>query len=174
MNSMKTSCAATRRRSAFTLIEVSAVVLIMGLLSGIMIVGAVKATSDTEAQQATLALASVTAVQADFAARYGGYTAWAADLRLPDGPFVTNGPSEGLRSVSLALGVDGTLGMAVSDRADQCVLQTIRPVVAGGQVWNVVTSDAGVGCLGSTALESNTGLTGEGARTLTTPESRIP
>lgn len=159
---------ATRRlraRRAFTLVELAVILLMVSILGTIAIVAVSASRDRNELDQARASIVAVTTAQLDFAARYGTFSAWPADVRVPDGPALTNGPSASIQAVSIALASDGTLGLA-SGNGSRCVLRSVQPVIKGGRTSVDREVDAHEGCSGASALP--------GDAVLTTPTSRVP
>lgn len=152
-----------RRHVALTLIEVAAVVLIVGLLASLATVSVLSSRTNNEQTQARQSIEAVTFVQVEFARRYGTFTAWPDDLSLPEGPELTTGVSRSERTVSVAVAADGTLGMA-SGTGGSCVLRTVEPLLRDAAVQDRAPVDR-EGCSATSALSG---------KDLTTPTSRIP
>lgn len=139
-----------RSRRGFTLIELAAIVLVIGVLAAVSLVAVVQTRARNEQQQAVQSVQAVSAAQFDFADRYGVFTGWPADLDLPDGPEVIVQVSGRPRVVSIAIADDGTVGMAAGSR-DGCALRSITSPLEGADVVDR-TVDGNEACTGESAL----------------------
>ena len=154
----------TKRTRGFTLVELAAIVVVVGILASVAIVAVNRARESNELTLADQSVSSVAAAQFDFADRYGTYTDWPADLDLPDGPQVSVEPSDRSGIVCLAMSTDGAIGLAAGN-GSECVLRTITSPLDGAAVTERTVGD-NVSCSGSSALPSGSERT--------VPQSRQP
>jgi prepilin-type N-terminal cleavage/methylation domain-containing protein len=134
-----------RLRRGFTLLELSVTVVIAGIVAtmGVVAVGALRDT--TQARQAESLLDTVAMSQYRFALDYGRYTPLPEDLSLADRTLtVVATPSMSMFHVSIAVGSQGTLAMAVSDGADGCFARRVGQLGNGAETTAV---DLGTGAL---------------------------
>lgn len=151
-----------RRTRGFTLVELIVVIIILSILAGLAGFTYAATQGTLTARSTGSELATVAQAEQEFAADYGSYSAYPSDLSglLPRGISLTNGASVGPFSVSIALGTDGSLGLAVRNSTGAtCTLSTVAPYVSstGGTVANagavtITTTPVGGGCSGSAAL----------------------
>lgn len=141
-----------RRRRGFTLLELAITISILGLLSAGLVyaVGAVTAT--ISAREAETLMDRVATAEMNFASVYGSYTAQPTDLTgLGRELIVVSGRATGFGQVSVALGDDGTLGIAAVDDRDRCIARYLTSLEAGAEQATVTVPETSV-CDGAVAL----------------------
>lgn len=160
-----------RRRRAFTLLELIVVVIILSILAGLGAITYASTQSQLTNGAAGANLSAVVSAEEQFANDYGTYTPWPADLAslLPRGFQVVTGDATTVEQVSIAVGSDGTLGVATRNGLNsECLIEYVTPMgnvtttsVAGpvstlpsSGVVTASTIPSSVHCSGSTALPS--------------------
>lgn len=153
---------ATSRRRGYTLIELAVVLSTIGLLIIIVGVTARSVLIDTRDREAEASLQQVLLAEQGFAQRFGTYTAFERDLDGLTQVTVTNDPSDDASVVSVAVGVNGTLGLAVRRNNDECLLVRVASIDGGGAITRPSLKRyacAGVSALGASEDEDTAART---------------
>jgi type II secretory pathway pseudopilin PulG len=137
----------------YTIIEIAVVIFIIGIFGVMVAIGAV-AVLDTQTENLSSAHAQdVVLAQQNFAQRYGTYTGFPSDLPEADGYVVVTEESADATQVSVAVGVAGTLGVAVRTDDETCVHYRVPSLATGGSAVPVDLGPSSV-CAGEEALPS--------------------
>lgn len=125
------------RRRAFSLIELVVVLVLIGLLAVIAYVTYSKASAHANNGNAAGQLHRVVSAELAFAGAYGQYASYPGDLSgngvgghgltIVTTPQISTGPTV----VSVAVGADGTLGVAVRATTGLCILERISSPANG-------------------------------------------
>ncbi len=138
-------------RRGFTIAEM---VVTLAVISVIAFLGALAARAVLERgneQVATANAQAVIAAQRDYLVRYGTFAAGPGDLGEVRGVVVVNDASRNRDEVSIAAGSGGSLGVAVAESADRCVLFTVASPRDGGGL-SELSAGANTLCIGQAAL----------------------
>jgi type II secretory pathway pseudopilin PulG len=112
----------SRTRRAMTVTELIVAFILLGLLAALAGFGVTQIAERSRAETASTALVVVFDAQVQFAGIYGTYTPSAGDLELPSTEItVVDRPSLGPSEVSIAVGTDGTLALALENVDGGCV-----------------------------------------------------
>lgn len=144
----------SRDRKGFTLLEIVVTLVLLGIISGIGVTGTRAFLGRTSDSQAVATLDRVVLAQQSFANSFGGYASLPDDLtRLVRDTSLVSSPqvSDDPEVVSLAVGENGTLGLAVRSNSGMCYLRSITALNVGAQT---VDAEAGEdqACNGAEAL----------------------
>ena len=135
----------SRRRKAFTLLEMVATVTMIALLSALAMGGYLKFRNDASNGSAQSTIDRVVNVERSFANSFGTYTGVASDLRNLDSEITLLGASTASTSdsqASIALGSQGGLGVAVKSRSGTCYMMSMASLSAGFGAANDTRVDA--------------------------------
>lgn len=139
-------------RRAFTLVEVTVTIALVGILAGIAANTYSNVMSDRQVSAVETVLGDVTAAQKQLASDFGTYTTWAADLGMAAASAeLLAGGEAGPGEVSMVVGSKGTLGLAGQTPDGRCVTWRVEPLAAGGKQTPVEDSPT---CSGAGALPS--------------------
>jgi prepilin-type N-terminal cleavage/methylation domain-containing protein len=143
----------SRRPRAFSLIEMVCVIAIIGLLVGVGVANWTQLTGHQKNSRADANLDRVAVTEAQVAKDWNTYTALGSDLADvgADLTLLNGGRSTGETQVSLAVGDQGSLGMAVLSATKVCHLRLLAALSAGGGS-TVVSAPAGANCAASSAF----------------------
>lgn len=142
-----------RCRRAFSLIELTVVLVILTVILALAFSSLASTTAHHDDTLAVTNLDDVVLAEVRFAMSSGTFTSHPADLRLSDGLSVTRASSSGSSEVSVAVGVNGTLGVAVwSPTRGVCHARRITTVSASQPTVVRVAVPAGAACAGAAAL----------------------
>lgn len=141
-----------RVRRGFTLYEMIVVFIVASILS-LIGVSVMRATAaKLHRTDAEGAVQQVIEAELRFAAIHGAFTSWPGDLPGVDRSItVLDTASVEPGEVSIAVGVDGTLGVASLAADGFCVVRQIQPVLDGAQITSI-TLAAGAACDGRSGL----------------------
>lgn len=145
---------------AFTLAELMVVLLVLSILAGLAGLSYSGTENDLFGSNAKSVVSTVAQAEQRFAVDYGTYTSYGPDLSslVNRGITLTNSASTGAFNVSLALGNDGTLGIAVqASGSGGCESAQVAPLSAAG------VTPANAGALTATTIPAGTACTGENA-----------
>lgn len=140
------------RRRGYTLMEVVVTFLIIGFIGVAMGVASTTLLDDSKARSSEAAAQQVLLAQRSFAELHGSYTAYTAELTVKE-LHLTNGISNTPEEVSVALGTNGTVGLAVRRSGETCVLVQAPALDAGGGAKHWRSNRAS--CRGGDALPSD-------------------
>jgi prepilin-type N-terminal cleavage/methylation domain-containing protein len=156
VGSMTSATALVERRrttAAFTLVELILVLAVLGLIASIVFSSMSSSRRGHREAMAAVTLNEAVLAQVTFAGTYGTYTGWPADLDLPGDLRATARPSTGPNEVSLALGVDGSVGIAVKvDDGRRCLARRLSSFSAQGPSATMVDLGDDALCSGVSAL----------------------
>lgn len=143
-----------RQRRGFTMLEVVATFVLLGILAALATSGLSRAIARSDDAAAAASLDRVLLSQRTFANAFGEYASLPTDLRDLGRDVVVLAdptPSTGSTEISIAVGEDGTLGVAVQSKTGTCIVRKVTPLSAGSEA-SVVPADGGGLCNGSRAL----------------------
>lgn len=137
------------KRRGYTLTEMVVVFFLVASMAAAIGAGTVTLLRDTTSRQAESAIQRVLIAEQSFARRHGGYTAFPDEISVAKVSIVAS-PSDAPDAVSAALGVEGSLGLAVRRSDEVCVLLQAGSLDSGRGVksWTSARSS----CDGSDAL----------------------
>lgn len=143
---------ARRAARAFTLVEMGATIALFGIIGAIAAGVYVTSVGSHQVAAAEVLLGDVVAAQKELAANFGSYTTWASDLGAvaSNASLLSDGMSSAQDEVSMAVGTEGTLGLAVLVDADRCVLWRVASLSSGGRQLETDLKDGT--CAGAHAL----------------------
>jgi len=122
-------------RAAFTLIELIVTLIILGIIIAIMAINILQPFMvSTHEKSAKATLSRVQTAEQLFARDWGSYSAWSSDLSGvgADVTILNASVSHKPTEVSVAVGVNGTLALAVAIDASTCVFRQVEAVSEGG------------------------------------------
>lgn len=138
-----------RTTRGFSLVEVIVALLLLSM-AGLLLTQVVAPMMRTSSDQVSAAGAQLVALrERQFATRYGGYTGFPDDLAELEGVFVTDGTADGPDEVSIALGDQGSLGLAAR-LSEGCRFWLLEPAASGGELLDL--GDLGEACHGASAI----------------------
>lgn len=132
--------------------EMVVTLVIIGLMTAAIGVGTRTLLTDSESRAAESNIQRVLLAEQRFAVRNGGYSAFVDDLGPVREVVLVNESSQAPEEVSVALGADGTLGLAARRDAEVCVLLRAGRLDGDGSTRTWTRSDAP--CTGAEALPS--------------------
>lgn len=121
------------KRRGYSLVELTVVLVVIAALTALAGMLSVAVLRDNTGRQAETNAWRVLAAEQSHAQKWGSYSATGNNLTV-EGLTVTTGPSDHPTVVSVALGVNGSLGIAVWRDEERCVLVQARSLAAGGAV----------------------------------------
>jgi prepilin-type N-terminal cleavage/methylation domain-containing protein len=146
------------RRRGYTLIELIMVIAITGIF-GVVVTIAAREVLDSETSKVADSNAQdLISKQLQFSQKYGSFTGFPEDIPAVGSYVIVTSTSRGPKEVSVALGVDGTLGVAAMRDGDTCVHYRVTALEAGGGSSRLSLGESAA-CRGEEALPS-----GEGTR----------
>ena len=115
-----------------SLIELAVVFIGISIVGVVLALTTTDAISDSEVKRADQHADRVVILQQRFAQQHGSYTGYPPDLGRIEDFDVTVEPSPGPDVVSIALGEDGTLGVAARRDERNCIIWRVYDLAAGG------------------------------------------
>lgn len=139
-------------RRGYTLMEVVIAFVLIGVIGAAIGVASTTLLDDSRDRRSEATIQRVVLAEQEFAQQHGSFTAYTPELSVQDA-HLTSGISNAADEVAVALGVDGTLGLAVRRSGETCVLVQVPALDAGGGTkhWR----SARASCRGSDALPSD-------------------
>lgn len=130
-----------RRRRAFTLVEIVVTVVVASIIAGIVAASALTATGRAEDELTQGALRRFVVLEQQVASTWGSYTPLPADLSVPRDELQPVAGVAGAGQVSIAVGDDGTLGLATLNGNGDCHGLRVSSVETGGEQTEVLVDD---------------------------------
>lgn len=141
---------AGRHARAFTLVEAVVAAALAAILAAAALATLTKVSGQAVAAEARANLDRVVVAQQRFAALYGTYTPLPADLGDLGGDLTTTtGVSTGPNLVSIAVGTDASLAVAVGDSRGNCHARRVDALDAGAAAADVTVAGP---CVAAAAL----------------------
>lgn len=141
-----------RRGRGFSLIELVVALSILGLVGFITAISVSNVLSRNEDRRAEANAQLVALAQQRFSQRYGGYTGYPADLSGIKDVTVISGESRNPDEVSITVGVNGSVGMAVRKDAATCLLYTLGGPGTGLRGLTRADATSSELCIGASGL----------------------
>lgn len=163
------TCVPARRSArAFTLVEMIVTLVLVTILIGLSVFGAVtfmKRSHDSDARER---LHEVTQVEQSLANTWGSYSEASSDFtNLSGSTTVTHLASSGASEVSANVGTEGTLGLAIRSASGRCLYVRVASLLAGGDALELEDVPPSAPCRGVEALPDLEG-------SATPPEGPVP
>ena len=145
-------------RLGYSLIELVVVLATISLLTIIAGVGAYTVLEDTQQNTARAAIHEVLLTEKVFSESWGGYTSYTDELSGPADLTLVNGVSNDSSEISIAVGTDGILGLAVRRSTQECLFIRASSLASGGEVTALDSAiQKGIVCEGAGALSAKEG-----------------
>jgi hypothetical protein len=133
-----------------SLIELAVVFIGIAIVGVVLAVTTTDAISDSEVKRADQNADRVVVLQQRFAQQHGSYSGYPQDLGRVEGFNLTTEASSGPDVVSIALGEQGTLGVAARRDDRNCVVWRVYDLSSGGGAERIEAD--GSSCDGTEAL----------------------